>query len=229
MTAGDPLLQFDGILLDGLQFCSKVYGLFEKIKDSDDGPTRLRMRPSQVEKRLLEELLPICRYIQVNYTLGRYISVRWVNGNQSYDAELVQCGAYPEASHVEVTCAMHPNEHLRRELLETKGVSFGLEGIRRLKNGEIESAPVRYWNMDFVDAYSKILLDRISKKSKMPYPVNTTLIVQCILNRSGYMQNEWDALMGIVQKELPQSPFREIYIYNPISLYSKSFIQKNEA
>jgi hypothetical protein len=232
MTAGDPLLQFDGNLLDGLEFCSKVYALFEEIRDSDNGTTRLRMRPSQVEKRLLEELLPICRYVQASYRLGRYISVRWINGSQSYDAELVQRGAYvcenyyPAASYIEVTCAMHPNEYLSRELLETKGGGFGLDGIRRLKSGEIESVPVSYENMSFVDSYSKILLERISKKSEMHYPENTTLIVQCTLNMP-YMPNEWDALMAIIEKELPQSPFREIYIYeNTICQYSKSFYPK---
>lgn len=154
MTTIDPLLQFDGTLLDGLEFCSKVYALFEEIRCSDNGLSRLRMRPSLVEKRLLDELLPICRYVQVSYRPGRYISVRWINGSQPFDAELVQRGAYvsenfyPALSHLEVTCAMHPNEYLSRELLETKGGGFGLNGIKRLKNGDIESVPVGYMNMD---------------------------------------------------------------------------------
>ena len=231
MTTTDPLQQFDGNLLDGLEFCSKVYALFEAIRGSENGPTRLRMRPSQVEKRLLEELLPICRYIQASYRPGRYISIRWINGNQQYDAELVQRGAYvsesyyPAASHIEVTCVMHPNEYLSRELLETKGGGFGLEGIRRLKNGEIESIPVSYKNIDFVKTYSKILLERISKKTKIPYPESTTLIIQCTLNMP-YMPYEWEALMAIIQEELPQQHFREIYVYDTIGQYSKSFYPK---
>jgi hypothetical protein len=144
------LSQFDGNILDGLEFCSKVYALFESIRSADNGPSRLRMRPSRLEKKLLEELLPICKYIQTHYRPGRYISVRWVDGSQQYDAEIIQRGAYvtqnyyPEHAHLEVTCTMHRNEHLSRELLETKGGAFGLEGIRRLKNGEIESLPVDF-------------------------------------------------------------------------------------
>jgi hypothetical protein len=78
-----PLDEFDGKLLDGLEFCSKVYALFESIRHADDGPSRLRMRPSRLEKKLLEELLPICKYVQASYRLGRYISVCWVDGSQT--------------------------------------------------------------------------------------------------------------------------------------------------
>lgn len=110
-----------------------------------------------LEKRLLEELLPICRYVQANYRPGRYISIRWIDGNQGYDAEVVQRGAYvtktyyPENSFLEVTCCMHPNEHLSRELLEKKGGGFGLEGMRRLKSGEIESVPVGHKGKEFIE------------------------------------------------------------------------------
>jgi hypothetical protein len=31
---GAPLSQFDGKVLDGLQFCSKVYALFESIRNT---------------------------------------------------------------------------------------------------------------------------------------------------------------------------------------------------
>jgi hypothetical protein len=74
--------QIDGILLDGLNFCGKVYELFESIRHTEDGRSRLRMRTSEVEKKLVEELLPICKYLQTKYRSGRYISVKWVNGSQ---------------------------------------------------------------------------------------------------------------------------------------------------
>ena len=92
--SNNPLAQFDGVLLDGLEFCSRVYAHYESVRNADDGPSRLRMRPSRLEKKLLEELLPICKYVQASYRPGRYISVRWVDGDQPYDAELLQRGAY---------------------------------------------------------------------------------------------------------------------------------------
>jgi hypothetical protein len=57
----------------------------------------MRMRPSALEKKLLEELLPICMYVQASYRPGRYTSVRWLKGNQAYDAEVRQVGAHMSA------------------------------------------------------------------------------------------------------------------------------------
>lgn len=224
----DSLLsQFDSNLLEGLEFCSKVYALFESIRNAEDGPSRLRRRPTRVEKKLLEELLPICKYVQHSYRPGRYMSVRWVDGNQRYDAELVQRGAYvahnyyPAAGFLEVTCTMHPNEYLNRELLDTKGHSFSLEGMRRLPNGEIESLPVSYTNREFVSSYAKLITNQIAKKAAIAYPENTTLIVQCTLNMP-YMPDEWGELMNQVRATLPQSCFREIYIYDTVCHYSQA-------
>lgn len=62
-----PLSQFDGELIDGLQFCAMTYALFEQIRSTESGPSRLRMRATKVEKKLIEELLPICKYVQAKY------------------------------------------------------------------------------------------------------------------------------------------------------------------
>jgi hypothetical protein len=156
----DPLDQFSGKLLDGLEFCSKAYALFESIRNTPESPSRFRRRP-RPDKKLLEEILPICKYIQASYRPGRYISVRWINENQQYDAELLQRGAYvnknyyPEKAFLEVTCSTHPNEYLIRELLDTKGVAGGVNGVRRLNNGEIESLSVGYTNREFVNTDAK--------------------------------------------------------------------------
>src|SRR5450759_2543006 len=108
--ATSDLGEFDGKLIDGLEFCANVYALFEAIRNSPDGSSRLRMRPSRLEKKLLEELLPICRYVQASVRPGRYISIRWVDGDQQFDAEIHQRGAYvtqayyPANAFLEVTC-----------------------------------------------------------------------------------------------------------------------------
>jgi len=219
------LAEFDGKLLDGLEFCSKVYKLYESIRSTTAGPSRFRMRPTSLEKKLLEELLPICKYVQASYGPGRYMSVRWIDGNQQYDAELLQRGAYisencyPANAYLEVTCTMHPNEYLSRELLEKKGSAFGLEGIRRLKNGDIESVPKGYTNREFVESYAELVKDRMSSKGAKPYPKDTTLIVQCTLNMP-YMPDEWTDLMTRVHPTLSGMPFREIYFYDTLGQHS---------
>lgn len=135
---------------------------------------------------------------------------------------------YPATGYLEVTCTMHPKEYLTRELLEKKGSAYGLEGIRRLKSGEIESVPVGYSNKDFVDSYSKLLLKQVAKKTTVPYPPNTTLIVQCTLNMP-YMADEWALLISQVQATLSKAPFREIYLYDTVCQHSHCVYPRNDA
>src|SRR5881394_2860210 len=86
------LANFRGQRLDGLFFCARVYDLFEQIRGSEGGASDLRMRRGKEKKRLIEELLPICKYVQARYRHGHYIDVTWVDGNQQFDARLDQRG-----------------------------------------------------------------------------------------------------------------------------------------
>jgi hypothetical protein len=125
------LADFDGELLDGLEFCSKVYALYRSIRDAPGGVRRMRMRPSALEKKLLEELLPICMYIQSSYRPGRYMSVRWLKGT-GYDMEVRQVGAYvgpnqyPETAYISDGC--DAQTVLEQTHPEQQEVSFGVEG-----------------------------------------------------------------------------------------------------
>ena len=131
------LSTLDGRLLDGLNFCRKVYELFAQTRAGADGIANLRLRPTKLEKRLIEELIPIARYVQARYREGRRVKVRWLNGSQPYDAMLLCSGAFvdegitPRRILVEVTTCVHPNEYLARQLLNEKGFSFGVKGISR--------------------------------------------------------------------------------------------------
>src|SRR5438093_379554 len=146
-TTRVDLSAFDGQLLDGLDFCREVYDLFDHIQKQPDGVARLRKRAG-VEKKLIEELIPIARYVQARYREGRRLKVRWLSGSQSYDAELWSWGGLvthkcaPRKVLLEVTGSMHENEYLARQLLMTKGGSFGVKGISRdRKTGEVKSGP----------------------------------------------------------------------------------------
>ncbi len=136
----------DGHLLDGLDFCRKVYDLLDLISRESDGKSRLRLRQSKTDKRLIEELLPLARYIQARYQAGRRIKVRWLSGSQQHDAilwssgSLVKHGGVPRKVFIEVTTSVHQNDHLRRQLLDQSGGSFGVKGIRR-EGKEIVSKP----------------------------------------------------------------------------------------
>lgn len=116
---------------------------------------------------------------------------------------------------------MHPNAYLSRELLDTKGGAFGLDGIRRLKTGQIESKPVVHANCEFIQSYSKLVLKQIRKKTGIKYPPETTLIVECSLNTL-YTPEAWEALVAEVRSGQPEHQFREIFMYDTMSEYSCS-------
>jgi hypothetical protein len=219
------LATFDGISIDGLEFCAGVYKLFESIRQAPDGTSRLRLRPSKVEKRLLEELMPIAAYVQHSYRAGRYISVRWHQGSQQFDAEVTQHGSYIDqgyfssAGYLEVTCVVHPKEHMQREHLEKKGGTFGLDGIRRLPGGELISEPVVYSNGNFIDKFAELVVGELEKKSAKSYPENTSLIVECILNML-YLPNEWRDLMDKVHSRMPKSGFCEVFFHDSTHNYA---------
>ena len=226
-----PFSDINNTFLDGLEFCSKVYTLFEQIREQENGVSRLRLRDSNIEKKLIEELLPICLYIQSKYRAGRYISVKWIDGSQQFDAEIQQKGGYikqgcfPDTAYLEVTCVMHPNDYLNRELLDKEGFSFGLDGIKRLETREIVSEPVVHSNFEFVLSFSKLVLKQIDKKISISYPANTTLIIQCSLNTL-YTPDEWEMLIANVRKNISDHNFQEIFIFDSVCNYSSSIYGK---
>jgi hypothetical protein len=219
----------DGELFDGLRFCTLVYQLFESIRQTEEGKSRLRMRTSDTEKKLVEELLPISRYVQLKHGPGRYISVKWLSGDQQYDAELhqsgwfVEQGRYPQKSYIEVTCVMHPNDYLMRELLDTKGGGFSVYTVRReKKTREISSEPHVWSNFGFVDAFVPLIVEGIKRKSEKGYPAGTVLIVACSMNFP-YLPDEWSTLIGKVRDSLPNHSFSEIFLHDPVGDHVHSF------
>lgn len=213
------LSQLDGTLLDGLEFCAKTYAIFEHVRSAPDGANRLRLRTTSAEKKLLEELLPICRYIQTYYRAGRYISVRWIDGNQSFDAELhqkgdyIDKGYYPTIAHLEVTTAMHENEHWIWKLLSQGKGAFAPEGIQKPKRKPVQTEPVVFTNTEHVERFAPIIIGQITKKAEIPYPADTSLVVQCSLN-SLYTRDDWDLLGLEVKRRMPTHKFREILMFD---------------
>lgn len=170
----------DGQLLDGLDFSRKVYDVFDQINREPEGKSQLRLRHSKTEKRLVEELLPLARYIQARYQAGRRIKVRWLSGSQQYDAVLwssgllVEHGDAPRRVFVEVTTSVHPNDYLRRQLLDQRGGSFGVKGIHR-EGRAIVSTPYVFSGGENAKDLSEQILARLSAKAKKGYPPNDSV------------------------------------------------------
>jgi hypothetical protein len=143
------LSTFDGQLLDGLDFCRKVY---DQVTSGPDGIGRIRLRPTKLEKRLIEETLPITCYVQARYRVGRRLKVRWLSGSQPYDAILWSSGSLvehrqaPRRLFIEVTTAVHQNEYLLRQLIHQQRGAFGVKGIFRDKKTSVIISEARAYD-----------------------------------------------------------------------------------
>jgi hypothetical protein len=147
------------------------------------------MRPSKEEKRLIEELIPIARYIQAKYTVSRHIKVRWQSGSQPYDAVLLSSGPLvdhrlaPRRVCLEVTRAVHANEHLLRELVNQGTPSFGVKGVvRDKKTRKVISRPHVRHEDEIATYLSDQIVERLKSKAAKPYPPNTVLVIECVPN-----------------------------------------------
>lgn len=216
------LSTFDDQLLDGLDFCRKVYDVFDQMQGTPDGVEKLRLRPTKNEKRLVEELIPIARYVQARYREGRRIKVRWLSGSQPYDAILWSSGGLvehqmaPRKLYVEVTTSVHENDHLARRLLHEKGGSFGVKGISRdKKTGHIVSKPHVHTPSELTTDLADQIIERLKSKSAKRYPPGTALIVNCFTNSLIY-HSEWDDAVERVKKSQVHRAFQEVFLIETI-------------
>ena len=217
---------FDARLLDGLDFCRKVYDLFDQVRGAHDGIAKLRLRPTKIEKRLIEELIPIARYEQARYREGRRIKVRWVGGSQPYDAILWSSGSLvehrmaPRKLVVEVTMSVHQNDYLNRWLLHERGGSFGVKGISRDKKpGDIVSKPYVHTGGELATDLAGKILERLRSKADKNYPPGTVLIVNCVPNTL-ILDSEWNDAIERVAKAEVHVAFREVYLLETIGSHS---------
>jgi hypothetical protein len=212
------LSTFDGRVLDGLAFCRRVYEFFNQTRASPDGIAKLRLRSSKNEKRLIEELIPLARYVQARYREGRRIEVCWYGGSQRYDAILLLSGTFVEKGYapkkmvVEITTAVHQRDHLVRELLHSRGHAFGVKGISRdKKTRAIVSTPYVVRNDEREADLATQIIDRLKAKSEKGYALETVLIIYCVPNGLT-LQNEWNEAIMRVEQANAHHAFKEVFL-----------------
>jgi hypothetical protein len=214
--------------LDGLEFARVAFKLFEDVYQLPDDGNTLRERRGDV-KPLLEEVLPIARYVLAHYGHGQYMTIRWVRGSQPFDAKVethggrVDHGMWPAQGTLEVTTAQHPNEYLMRERLNSEGGAFGLDGLRRVKGPagakSVESVPTVHSNFETINAMAGLIVGSIQAKAAADYPSDTTLIVNVELNGL-YLTEEWLQLTHLVREGCPSHRFVEVFLCAGPGLYS---------
>jgi hypothetical protein len=212
------LSTFDGRLLDGLDFCQKVYELRDQLRAEVGGIESLRMRSTKQNKRLAEELVPLARYVEARYGEDRCIKVSWVSGSQPYDAILFSSGAIVEKCPalkevvVEVATSVHENEYLGRELLNEHKPVFGVKQTFRVKKtGAISSTPYPEPHGQREIDLAEQIITRIKAKASKRYPPNAVLVVDCVPNGITF-QEEWDNAVARVMQANVHDTFDEVFL-----------------
>jgi hypothetical protein len=221
------LTEFDNRLMDGLDFCKKVYTVFECIRKSPDATKRLRLRKAKIDKKLIEELIPIARYVQERYSHGRQLKVRWIDDyGQHYDAcllssgVLVDRGLVPKRQYVEVTMAVHEKEHVSRRLLDEQSHVFAVKGIYLDKHTKKHvSQPYLYTKQEAENELTSKILERIEAKNQIKYPGKTALVIQCVMDTL-FSEDEWGHAIDQVKKADINHRFYEVFIFDSNRHYS---------
>jgi hypothetical protein len=212
------LESIDGRMLDGLEFCARAYAAFDAIRNSRGGVEELRMRKTKRAKKIVEEVLPLARYVQMRYGPGLRIKLRWRGGSQRGDAYLTWEGAMVTAlripSHqlLEVTTAVHPNEYLAREHLNETGHAYAPRSTSRDRNtGKAISEPSVFSDRQLAEELVTQVRSAIQKKRSRQYPRPTSLLIQCVLT-APLLDDEWDYAIRELQKSEECLPFREVVL-----------------
>ena len=208
--------------LNGFSFCQKAYKLFNQIKSETNGLERLRMRQSELERKLIIEILPLAKFVQIKTKPGNELKIKWMNGDQTFDACFVQFGSYVDngfsipKGHLEVTGVYHPNHFLANELLNSGETFFGCDGLMRHKKTKtIHSTPIAKNRLESAENMATLAIGQIKKKSEKPYPDKTILIVECNLD-TYYYEHEWHHFLCKVREDIPSHSFKEILLYDSL-------------
>jgi hypothetical protein len=217
------LEDLDGVLLDGLEFCSRVYAAFDRVVADPGGQQEINLRTTARSKRLVEELLPLTQYVQARYGLGYRMRIRWRGGSQRYDARILVSGRkvrhfkIPAVQHIELTSAVHSNDYLIREHLDAEGGGFGPHGTTRDRaSGRTVSTPVALSHQERLSEQVTWVRNRIDTKARKPYPSNTTLLV-VLAGSSVMLDDEWQEIVQAFKAEPTPRRFREVLLAHPVS------------
>jgi hypothetical protein len=229
---------FDNKRMDGLDFCRKVYLVYEKcIADHElqQLDTTHKKNGNSQNKKLFEELMPLCVYVQAHYRFCHYLDVEWHKGNQPYDAKIYQSGwivrneQLHEQYFIELTTAQDKNQHLADELSLAGKLHYGPTSIspptetRKANPDRIISSEVKCSDTpEMLTETYDLIIDAINRKSKTNYEPPTVLVVTLRPPSMILWDREWSEIVTRVsdvitsqESEHIRNKFISIFLCNP--------------
>ena len=226
MTNKPDLSALDGKVLDGLEFCSRVYDLYDLVMAQPDALERIRIRKGPVEKKLVEELFPIAHYVQRQYCAENRFQIQWSKGSQPYDAIIfsspimVEKGGKPERITIEVVSALHPNDHMSRRVGHEDGLSWGPRSVEKnLQTGKVKTKPIALGHLENSCELAGFIIKTLKKKIAKNYPPETVLVINC--STFGIMHDdEWTDTIRMVERTDLHKKFREVHLVERLRNHS---------
>lgn len=203
------LSSIDGVRLEGIEFCRRVYQIFDEYRISSDYPRASRLRTHKSYNRFFDEALPLAAFIQLFHNHWRRVEVEWFSGYQSYDAKIfVRTKSFIEQTfYVELTAACHPDAWISRHELETQGFSWG---PNRTVGPDGTVGPLCLDSYQRTNQWKSYLSRGISSKIAKDYPPNTILVL--CFNPSGVIVlEEWEELIELMREDSAPPGFHAIY------------------
>jgi hypothetical protein len=196
------------------KFQERCFVRLNGIKAEPGGIEEMIRLSTPRAKKVGEELMPLAAYTR--FHRGEDLDIRWLGGNQGYDAELRSTNPkLPE--HLEVTMAIPENEYLVREFHAEHGYSWTAAGTRRdPPTKKVEPVAVAGDMTDYCRELESMVRVVVAKKLAKTYPIDTSLIVQFQLERC-LLRNEFDELGEILRVKPidPDRKFCEVVLVEP--------------
>ena len=181
-----------------------------------------RARRAPGTKQLIEELLPLATLLKYLESPGLTPRCRYQGPDKTPDAEIhfsgrrVERRQVPAEVFVEITTAVSPLDHLRREALNQDGAVYGGPGIWTVGSRNkgtrrvISEAVAQYGGTHIRNAVST-LQERITQKSAHTYRSPCILLV-ALQPEKAIRPTEWSQIVGGAASAVVPGRFAGVYI-----------------
>lgn len=175
-----------------------------------------------LESRNSLKIMPLAALLKHLENPELHVRCKYMGGDANHDARLrlsgtpVDQGFFERDYHVEVTTAISPLDHLRREALTRYGSVFGGPEIKRVRSRKrgvdeiVSQAAAEEGDFPLQEAI-RLVNKRLKAKAKKEYPQPCMLVVNVEPDRPLGL-GEWATLARAVAGNTARAQFKRTYI-----------------
>jgi len=209
--------QFTCSYLTPAVFTARAFKAFDSLSGY-----AVRGRTGKGTKQLIEEVIPLAVFLRSLEIPQRQVRGRYFPGSQQFDAKLrirgieVDHGLLKPSYFIEITSAVSPNDHLKREALNLNGFAYSGDdiirtGSRSTKNVMITSRAAALNPGESITKAAQWIRDALRKKSQINYRTPCILVVRVEPDHYPSI-SDWASLAKIVRNDVDRTRFEKTYV-----------------